>query len=276
MSDQIHIHEQERAAARRYAPVYDEAYESLFWRVERREFAELVAGLAEENHIDLTNAHVLDVGTGTGSMLVNICALGARRVVGIDISPDMLAHAREKLPTADLRLVAIEDLAETERFDIVMGFSVLHHVPDLHAFFGNVARVLRPGGVFALSDPNAASVMTRRFPSRMVWGVVSPAHRLLRFRNRRELANRPTMEDASYYSDAHRALAAHDVELALPSTLTARINSHGILAPTLNSALVDRPLDLRVLRIARAIDRRLPFPGNALVVAGHRSNAVQA
>jgi 2-polyprenyl-3-methyl-5-hydroxy-6-metoxy-1,4-benzoquinol methylase len=264
------IYEQEREAARRYAPAYDAAYESPFWRSERRGFAELVARLANDNRIGLADARVLDVGTGTGSTLVELRELGARRLVGIDISPDMLAIAREKLPDADLRIDAIEDVRDVERFDVLIGFSVLHHLPDLRAFFGDVARLLRPGGVFAFSDPNAAALMMRRSSSRIVWAVVSPIHALLRFRNRHELAARPTMTEPSFYSDAHRALSTEDIEAALPSALTARVSSHGIVAPTLNSALVGRRLDSRVLTIARAVDRRLPFAGDALVVTGVR------
>src|SRR5205823_5985567 len=102
-----------------------------------------------------------------------------------------------------------------------------------------------------------ASVMARRISIRIVWASVSPVHKLLRFRNRRELAARPTMTETAFYSEAHRALTAREIEGALSPTLIAHIQSNGILAPTLNSALVGRPLDMRLLRIARAIDRRL-------------------
>ncbi len=268
------IYEQELEAARRYAPAYDAAYETPFWQSERRSFAELVAAYAGRRGIELPSARVLDVGTGTGSILLRLSYLGACRMVGIDLSPEMLALAREKVPDAELRLGAIEDaVRESASFDIVTGFSVLHHLPDLASFFGELSRVLRPGGVFAFSDPNADSILSGRYSKWIVWTAIFPLHKLLRYRNRGELARRPTMADANLYSDAHRPLSRNEILATLPATLVADVRSHGVLAPTFNSALVERRLDLSVLRAARALDRRLPLQGSTIVTTGHRFEA---
>lgn len=265
------IHEQEREAARRYASDYDQAYESLFWRVERRSFAKLVERYARRNGIALSSARILDVGTGTGSLLVQFRELGACHLAGADISPEMLAQARRKMPEAELWLGPIEEAGfSPESFDVVTGFSVLHHLPDLERFFTWLACVLKPGGIFAFSDPYTGSVLNRNFSKWIVWALAYPLHKPLRLFNRDRLSHIPTMADVEYYSDAHRALGRDELYDALPPNLTADVSSHGIFAPTFNNALVDRGLDLVLMRALYFLDRLLPFGGDILVTLGRR------
>jgi 2-polyprenyl-3-methyl-5-hydroxy-6-metoxy-1,4-benzoquinol methylase len=265
------IYEQEREAARRYAPDYDAAYDTPFFRTERQAFAADVAARARRAGLSLATARVLDIGTGTGLTLLELRRLGAVDVVAIDISLEMLALAQEKLPEADLRLGTIEDVVEEEAsFDIVTGFSVLHHLPHLASFFCHVARVLRPGGIFAFSDPHSASLLIGRYSKWIFWGLVYPLQKPLRYVNRHELARRPSMTDVELYSEAHRRLSIQEVARALPPSLEAKFSSHGILAPPFNNAVIDAPFDLAVLRVARTLDRALPLPGDVLVVNGRR------
>lgn len=271
-ADLKRAHDQERNAARLYAPLYDLAYESPFWRSERRAFAGLVAERAKAAGVALGRARVLDVGTGTGSLLLELRALGARDLSGIDLSVEMLERAREKLPEADLRVGPVEEAAYPDAsFDIVTGFSVLHHLPDLRMFFTWLERVLRAGGVFAFSDPNARSILLGP-GRRVVRGLVHPLHKALRLRNRRYLDTVPKMTEEHYYSEVHRALDREDVVAHLPSGLAAEVWSQGILAPIFNNALVEKRLDQGVLRGLRAVDRFLPLEGEALLTLGRRAN----
>jgi ubiquinone/menaquinone biosynthesis C-methylase UbiE len=103
---------------------------------------------------------VLDVGTGTG--VVALLAAGRvapdARVVGVDISEEMLATAREKaarLPEADrieLRRVDVQalDLPDAS-FDAVVSLFAIAHLPDPAAAFAQMHRVLRPGGRLAVA-----------------------------------------------------------------------------------------------------------------------------
>jgi SAM-dependent methyltransferase len=265
------LHEQERRAAREYAPLYDSAYETLFWQHERRAFVRRAAAFAHAQGVDLGSARALDVGTGTGSTLVHLREAGVRHLSGNDISRDMLDIATRKLPGVELTLGPVEDAAyEDSSFDLVLGFSVLHHLPDLRRFFEWLARVLTPGGAFAFSDPNAASVLFRMTPAKTLSVLLYPVTKPLRIKNRRELAGRPTMSDERYYSEAHRSLARDEIFAALPARLDARVRSRGILAPSLNAVLVDRPLDRLVLTVADALDRLLPLEGAEIQVLGCR------
>lgn len=96
---------------------------------------------------------ILDAGCGTGSLGTHI---RAAHLVGIDLSPEMLAKARERNVYQELiegDLVAT--MAErTDRFDIVAATGVLYHIADLRPFFRQAARLLVPGGhLFFSTDP---------------------------------------------------------------------------------------------------------------------------
>ncbi len=100
---------------------------------------------------------VLDVGTGTGFMLLGI-APRVRRFIGVDASEAMLAQARASLaaagfPDADLRVGSMESLpVEAASVDVVLANMALHHAHDPRRALREMARVLVPGGKVVLTD----------------------------------------------------------------------------------------------------------------------------
>jgi demethylmenaquinone methyltransferase / 2-methoxy-6-polyprenyl-1,4-benzoquinol methylase len=152
------------------APDYDRVSEAIsFWRgrVYRRE-ALIRAGLR-------TGMRVLDVATGTGLVAAAALEAGtaARDIVGIDPSRGMLMQNRSR---RDVALVAGrgESLPFADRsFDFaVMGYA-LRHVADLAGLFGELRRVLHPGGrvlVLEISRPasRAAAGALRLYMKRLV------------------------------------------------------------------------------------------------------------
>jgi ubiquinone/menaquinone biosynthesis C-methylase UbiE len=105
-------------------------------------------------------ARVLDLATGTG-----LVAMVAARVVGpdgtvvgVDLSPEMLVRAREKLGAAGLTNVEFRE-GDAEHldfpdgsFDVVLCASSLFFVPDMLAALRECRRVLRPGGLVGFSS----------------------------------------------------------------------------------------------------------------------------
>jgi demethylmenaquinone methyltransferase / 2-methoxy-6-polyprenyl-1,4-benzoquinol methylase len=94
---------------------------------------------------------VLDVATGTGAVARELITQKACRVVGVDVTPEMLAEARLRLgPDVDL----VEGRAEQLPFDDVsfdgLTFTyLLRYVDDPAATLRELARVVRPGGTIA-------------------------------------------------------------------------------------------------------------------------------
>jgi ubiquinone/menaquinone biosynthesis C-methylase UbiE len=110
---------------------------------------------------DFAPATVLDHGCGVGRLLVNF-ARDAERVVGVDVSPSMLAEARrncEGRGVENIELVAADRLASLRpEFDLVHSYIVLQHIPSAHGvpIVETLARLVRPGGAGVLHLPIAA------------------------------------------------------------------------------------------------------------------------
>lgn len=104
--------------------------------------------------------HVLDLGSGAGTdALVAAQMVGeSGRVIGVDMTPEMLAKARRAAAEADLTNVEfiegeIEALPFAEAtFDVVISNGVIDLIPDKDAVFAGIFRVLRPGGRIQLAD----------------------------------------------------------------------------------------------------------------------------
>lgn len=98
------------------------------------------------------NDRVLDIGCGAGNMLEHIDA----HRTGIDLSPTMLERARAKIGNdVDLEKMSATALDFPDAsFDKVICSEVIEHVLDPNAVLSEIARVLRPGGLAALSIPN--------------------------------------------------------------------------------------------------------------------------
>lgn len=93
----------------------------------------------------------LDAACGTGRHAARLVALG-HEVLGVDLTPEMLARARENVPEASFTHGDLLAIPATDReFDLVVCGLALAHLPDLDAAILELARVLRPGGLMVLS-----------------------------------------------------------------------------------------------------------------------------
>lgn len=110
--------------------------------------------------------HVLDVGCGTGTLVIAMRArVGAGgEVHGIDASPEMIEVAKEKAAKSgsgvEFRVALIEAIPFPDAtFDLVTSSLMLHHLPDDLQAKGvrEIRRVLKPGGRFVVMDFGAHS-----------------------------------------------------------------------------------------------------------------------
>lgn len=120
-------------------------------RVRARRRAELIAAGAELG----PNVRALEVGCGTGLFTESFAETGAT-IIAVDISPELLARARErKLPPERVQFLEMrfEESKLAGPFDAVMGSSVLHHLA-LKTALQNIFDLLKPGGRMSFAEPN--------------------------------------------------------------------------------------------------------------------------
>ena len=104
-------------------------------------------------------SRVLDAGCGTGRYSAHLLARG-HSVAGVDLSPDMLARARQKLPDVDFLEGQLDALpVEDATFDAAVCALTLVHLPDLGVAAREFARILRPGGKLLISDVHPFPVL---------------------------------------------------------------------------------------------------------------------
>jgi SAM-dependent methyltransferase len=96
---------------------------------------------------------LLEVGCGGGSFLAAVRERGIDGE-GIDLNPEAVARARAKgLPASVIDLSNIAQ-ASPSRYDTVVAFQTLEHVPEPGQFIAECLRVLKPGGTLIFSTPN--------------------------------------------------------------------------------------------------------------------------
>lgn len=105
---------------------------------------------------------VLDCACGVGygtRRLVDRCD-AVTEAVGVDLSPDAVAYARERYghPRISFRASDAMSLEEPDGFDTVVSLETIEHVPDPEGFVERLVALLRPGGVLVASVPTTPSV----------------------------------------------------------------------------------------------------------------------
>jgi phosphatidylethanolamine/phosphatidyl-N-methylethanolamine N-methyltransferase len=154
----------------RWAPVYDVVFGPIMEASRRA----AVAALPPDAE------RVIEVGVGTGISLPDYPR--KTRVVGIDLSPDMLERARRRV--ADQRLANVEAILEMDAgrlafpddsFDAAMAMYVMTVVPDPTRVMAEMRRVVKPGGRILAVSHFAADAG----PRRLVGDLLSPMGRLL-------------------------------------------------------------------------------------------------
>lgn len=107
----------------------------------------------------LQGKRLLDLGCGTGICSVILAKRGAV-VEGIDISPVAVETAQKRAEIngvadkAQFKAMSFYQLDyPDEYFDIITGFSALHHAHDKKLFCESLFRVLKPGGIVVFNEP---------------------------------------------------------------------------------------------------------------------------
>ena len=128
-------------------------------------------------YLEAEGRDVLDLGAGFGLEALLVAIFGARRVVATEIDHDMVAVGRYLAEKIDPPATHFESRYgdgigmefPAASFDGVMANCVISHVRDLEGFLIEAHRLLRPGGIFFLSDENNSLFLPARSRRRRGW-----------------------------------------------------------------------------------------------------------
>ena len=119
---------------------------------------------------------ILDVATGTGDFAIESLKTGAKKIIGIDISEEMLSVGRSKIKALGLDDRILLYLGDSEAlnfqnqsFDAVTVAFGVRNFENLSKGIDELYRVLRPGGMVCILEFSKP----RRFPVKQVYGFYS-------------------------------------------------------------------------------------------------------
>ncbi|GIV59311.1 bifunctional demethylmenaquinone methyltransferase/2-methoxy-6-polyprenyl-1,4-benzoquinol methylase UbiE [Rhodocaloribacter litoris] len=149
------------------APRYDLLNRILSFGIDRRWRRQAVAMLREHQP-----RRILDVATGTADLAIEALSLDPEKVVGVDISDEMLRIGQEKIERLGLadRITLRKGDAERlpfsdSQFDAVLVAFGVRNFENLEQGLRQIARVLRPGGVLVVLEFSRP----RRFPVKQLY-----------------------------------------------------------------------------------------------------------
>ena len=97
---------------------------------------------------------VLDVGCGTGYLLMKMSERQEIAGYGIDLEPKMIDVAKRKCPGMHIQVSPSESTPfENGAFDVMTACMAYHHFSDKEGFIKEAARILKPGGYLYIADP---------------------------------------------------------------------------------------------------------------------------
>jgi tocopherol O-methyltransferase len=103
-----------------------------------------------------TGLRILDIGCGFGGSSLYLAKKYGASTTGITISPVQVQMAREAAVKANVDarflLMDAEDMHLAQQFDVLWSVESISHYQDPRKFFASAAKLLKPGGCFALTD----------------------------------------------------------------------------------------------------------------------------
>ena len=208
---------------------------------------------------------VLDVACGPG-VVVSAFAARARSAIGVDVTPAMLARAREVAAERGVRNVAwqVGDALRLPVRDaacsIVSARFALHHCPEPAAFVGEMARVCRPGGTVVVVDFVASEDPARAAAFHRVECLRDPSHvRALRLAELRALIRDAGLPDPR--------LDRYPLEVDVDAVLARSFPRRPEDAETVRRAFVDSLADDALGLGTRRVGDRIRFTYQVVILA---------
>ena len=131
------------------APVYDETNTILYSKYGKISCENIYNYLKDKEYKNL-----LDIGCGTGYLINMLAQEYEAEFTGLDLSPEMIKQANNKnIKNAKFVEGKSDEIPFNDNtFDIVTCSQSFHHYPDTDKAMQEAKRVLKPGGLYILSD----------------------------------------------------------------------------------------------------------------------------
>ncbi len=101
---------------------------------------------------DLKNKNILCIGCGSGEECEHILGLGAEKVVGIDLSKELIAIAKKSYPNVEFRAMDMRKIDFPKNsFDFAYSSLAMHYLKDWAPTLKKIRAALRPDGTFLFS-----------------------------------------------------------------------------------------------------------------------------
>lgn len=129
-------------------------YNKWLYKIKLKSFLRIIKNLNQ----DIKNKDVLDVGSGTGFYIEAWNNLGAKAIVGTDITHAATKNLKKKFPTNEFFQFDIGNeqiIPQLKQYDIISALDVLFHIVDDARYeraIKNIYNLLRPDGIFIFSE----------------------------------------------------------------------------------------------------------------------------
>lgn len=143
-----------RQAYNLWASCYDNQPGNLMLDLDESLFAELITG------IDIAGRQVADIGCGTGRHWAKIIARAPQRLLGYDVSEEMLKKLKQKFPYTETHLLKNDLLQglEDQSCDLVFSTLTIAHIKNADTAIQEWVRVLKQGGDLIITDYHPATL----------------------------------------------------------------------------------------------------------------------
>ena len=131
------------------APVYDDTNTILYSKYGKISCENIFEFLKDKEYTKL-----LDIGCGTGYLIDMLAKVHDAEYTGVDLSPEMIKQANnKKIKNAKFVEGRSDEIPfDDNTFDIITCSQSFHHYPDTDKAMQEARRVLKPGGLYILSD----------------------------------------------------------------------------------------------------------------------------